>query len=117
MDEIKIIEALYSLIKSQGLPTVLLCFFLWDKFIKPRQRKSKGEWVSWESLQKRLEDLEKTIHDHLEKEAQEDVRFAKMESESVGIKEMNIQILERMKSLDENFFKLVQLMIQQRNNK
>ena len=95
----------------------MLCFFLWDKFIKPRQRKSKGEWISWESLQKRLESLEKTIHDHLEKEAQEDVRFAKMETESVGIKEMNIQILERMKSLDENFFKLVQLMIQQRNGK
>ena len=112
MDELlKLIPAIF---KQNGLVGLICIFLLWDRIYRPhkarkseeseRERKrASGEWVSWSDLKKKLDFLEKIIQDHLEKEAQEDVRMAKMETTI----EFNGKEIQESKEDIKNIFKIL----------
>lgn len=115
MDELKFFQILFGLLKSQGLPTVLLLIMVWDKFIKPRARKANGDWVSWKDMQKKIEQMEKIIEVQNEKAAIHDIKFATLESDHNSLRHSNDAIFEQIKYLNENFFKFMQIMLQNKN--
>ena len=82
MEEYKII---LELLKNQTGAGLLLGFILWEKYIYPKWKKSRGTYVSWKDIDEkllaismRIADIENKIIHHLEKEQEEDIKIAIM---------------------------------------
>lgn len=74
--------------------------------VELERKKASGEYVSWGQLKGKLDRfsdhlkyLEDKVSSHLEKEAMEDIRLAKMETDQVNLKEMVIELKESREKL------------------
>lgn len=55
------LDLISQLLKSNGVAGVIAVFLLWDKFIRPMQKKSKGEWIDHNSVRKEFTDIQKEL--------------------------------------------------------
>ena len=99
-------EFLLEAAKKYGMSGIISLFIIWDKFIYPQWKKSQGNFVSYKDLKEQLEKLEGKVSAyevklsaHLDKEAQEDIVLAKMQSEQDHFKEEFKDFKENQKAI------------------
>ena len=96
--------------KYFGLPGVIILYLMWDRWQdrntekeledERKKRKASGDWISGQDFKRVSDDLTALtvkMNGHLEKEALEDVKLAKMESEQDHFKENIVEIKENQK--------------------
>ena len=101
---------LNEVFKYFGLPGVIILYLVWDRWQdrntekelenERKKRRSSGEWISGQEFKRVSDDLMALtvkMNGHLEKEAVEDVKIAKMESEQDHFKENIVEIKENQK--------------------
>ena len=122
MDDQKLIVGATSLVSDilkaivgNGVAGIVGLFFVYYKWIEPWRKKGREDWVSWRDvkvmkekqieMEKRQDAHEVLVNGHLLKEAEEDIRMAKMEVklEAVDdkIKTENAHIFGQLKSIHE----------------
>lgn len=118
MDETKLIQSagglVSDLLSRHGIEGIIGFWLIYEKWIRPWRKKGNEEWISWRDVKfvkERQEALETKINLHLEKEAEEDIRLAKMEVKMDAIddkiKTENAHIFNQLKSIHESLSELM----------
>ena len=120
MDE-QVLKFISEAIKGgYGIPIIL--WFLYDKWRDRRERneleekKRNGNYISWESMDKRIEVINGKLERHLEKEAGEEAKFAKLDAGHEHLKENIVDIKQTLREISERQQKAFDLITAMRDH-
>ena len=103
---------LNEVFKYFGLPGVIILYLMWDRWQdrntekeleeERKKRKASGDWISGQEFKRVSGDLTALtvrVNGHLEKEAEENVKIARMELEQDHFKENIVEIKDNQKEM------------------